>query len=69
MQNKSLQGLLPGRETHDLFFLNAHEHAESWRCVHVKVREVRDNCGFAYVGRGQIMNLSQISGHAQLSVP
>ena len=27
-------------------------------------REVRHNCGFAYAGRGQIMNLSQISGHA-----
>ena len=32
--------------------------------MHVDVREVRDNCGFAYTGRGQIMNLSQISGHA-----
>ena len=32
---KSLQGLLPGRETPDFFFLTAHEHDESWRCVHV----------------------------------
>ena len=44
------------------------QHDESWRCVHVDVRsrkvgEVRQNCGFAYAGRGQIMNLSQISGH------
>ena len=34
--------------------------------MHVDVREVgevRHNCGFAYAGRGQIMNLSQISGH------
>ena len=60
---KSLQGLLPGRETPDFFFLTAHEHDESWRCVHVDVGEVRDNCGFAYAGQGQIMNLSQISGH------
>ena len=28
-------------------FLTAHEHDESWRCVHVDIREVRDNCGFA----------------------
>ena len=28
------------------------------RCMHV-----RDNCGFAYAGQGQIMDLSQISGH------
>ena len=65
-QKKSLQGLLPERETPDFFFLTAHEHDESWRCVHVDVREigeVRDNCGFAYAGQGQIMNLSQISGH------
>ena len=65
---KSLQGLLPGRETPDFFFLTAHEHDESWRCVHVDVREVgevRDNCGFAYAGQGQIMNLSQISGHVR----
>ena len=66
-QKKSLQGLLPGRETPDFFFLTAHEHDESWRCkwrcVHVDVREIRDNCGFAYAGQGQIMNLSQISGH------
>ena len=64
---KSLQGLLPGRETPDFFFLTAHEHDESWRCVHVdvcEVGEVRDNCGFAYPGQGQIMNPSQISGHA-----
>ena len=42
------------------------QHDESWRCVHVDVREVgevRPNCGFVYAGRGQIMNLSQISGH------
>ena len=34
--------------------------------MHVDVREVgevRDNCGFAHTGQGQIMNLSQISGH------
>ena len=63
---KSLQGLLRGRETPDFFFLTAHEHDESWRCVHVDVREVGEvghNCGFAYAGQGQIMNLSQISGH------
>ena len=35
--------------------------------MHVDVREVRDNCGFAYAGQGQIMNLSQISGHDTLS--
>ena len=58
-QKKSLQGLLPGRETPHFFFLTAHEH---WRCVHVDVREVRDNCGFAHPVQGQIMNLSQISG-------
>ena len=61
--------LLPGRETPDLFFLTPHEHDESWRCVHVDVREVgevRDNCGFAYAGQGQIMNLSQISGHVSI---
>ena len=37
--------------------------------MHVDVREVgevRDNCGFAYAGQGQIMNLSQISGHVHL---
>ena len=37
--------------------------------MHVDVREVgevRHNCGFAYAGRGQIMNLSQISGHVAL---
>ena len=28
---------------------------------------IRDNCGFAYAGRGQIMNLSQISGHGEES--
>ena len=33
------------------------------RCVHVDIREVRDNCGFAYSGQGQIMYLSQSSGH------
>ena len=67
-QKKSLQGLLPGRETSDFFFVTAHEHDESWRCVHVDVREVgevRNNCGFAYAGQGQIMNLSQISGHVK----
>ena len=64
---KSLQGLLPGRKTPDFFFLTAHEHDENWRCVHVDVREVHDNCGFAYAGPGQIMNLSQISGHATAS--
>ena len=66
-QKKSLQDLLPGRETPDFFFLTAHEHDEGWRCVHVDVREVgevRHNCGFAYAGQGQIMNLSQISGAA-----
>ena len=62
-KKKSLQGLLPGRETPHFFFLTAHKHDESWRCVHVDVREVRDKCGFAYAGQGQIMNLSQISGH------
>ena len=62
-QKKSLQCLLPARETPDFFFLTAHEHDESWRCVHVDVREVRDNCGFAYAGQSQITNLSQISGH------
>ena len=60
--------LVPGRETPDSFFLTAHEHShehdESWRCVHVDVREVRENHGgFAYAGQGQIMNLSQFSGH------
>ena len=50
-------------KTPHFFFLTAHEHDESWRCVHVDVREVRDNCGFAYAGQGQTMNLSQISGH------
>ena len=64
-QKKSLQGLLPGRETPDFFFVTAHEHDESWRCVHVDVGEVRDNCEFAYAGQGQIMNLSQISGHGR----
>ena len=55
----------PGkRDTHDFFFLPDHEHDESWRCVHVDIREVRDNCGFAYAGWGRIMNLSQISGHS-----
>ena len=70
-QKKSLQGLLPRRETPDFFFLTAHEHDESWRCVHVDVREVgevRHNRGFAYAGQGQIMNLSQISGHAVFCV-
>ena len=46
--------------------MTAHEHDESWRCVHVDVREVgevRDSCGYAYAGQGQIMNLSQMSGH------
>ena len=65
LKKKSLQGLLPGRETPHFFFLTALEHDESWRCVHVEIREVRDNCGFAYAGQGQIMNLSQISGHAE----
>ena len=67
-QKKSLQGLLPGRETPDFFSVTALEHDESWRCVHVDVREVgevRDKCGFAYAGQGQIMNLSQISGHGR----
>ena len=64
-QKKSLQGLLPRRETPNFFFLTAHEHDESWRCVHV---DVRDNCGLAYAGQGQIMNLSQISGHASQEV-
>ena len=44
-------------------FLSQYKNDESWWCVHVDVREVRDNCGFAYTGRGQIMNLWQISGH------
>ena len=33
----------------------------------VKSATVRDNCGFAYAGQGQIMNLSQISGHVSRS--
>ena len=60
---KLLEGLLPGRETPDFFFLTANEHHESWRRVHADVREIRDNCGFAYEGQGQVMNLSQFSGH------
>ena len=59
---KSLQGRLSGRETPDFVVLTADEHDRTAvQCVHVNVSEVHDNCGFAYAGRGQIMNLSQIS--------